>query len=108
MVNASIPPEVAFDRYLRDHRLPGKQDLDSLAQPEVRSLLAVIQRIQNEALNKARSVPGHVDHPPFHFDYIASDVPNALAFGDEDHSFIGLTMGLIYLLDGLCVPLSGS
>jgi len=50
----------------------------------------------------------HVNHPPFHFDYIESEVPNALAFGCEEYSFIGVTMGLIYTLWDVCVRLSRS
>jgi len=105
----SIPPEVAFDRYVRDHTpYRGKQDLDRLSQPGLRSLLTAIQATLNQGLNEMRSVPEHVDHPPFHLDYIDSNAPNALAFGDDDHSFIGLTMGLISLFSDLCVRLSRS
>jgi hypothetical protein len=71
-------------------------------------LLAAIQATLNQGLNEMRSVPEHVDHPPFHLDYIDSNAPNALAFGDDDHSFIGLTMGLISLFSDLCVRLNRS
>src|SRR5437016_2637653 len=94
----SIPPEVAFDRYVRDHTpYIGKKDLGRLTQPELGSLLSLIQEVLNEGLlNEKRDVPEHVDHPPFHLDYIDSDTANAHAFPHEDYSFIGITMGLIY------------
>jgi hypothetical protein len=106
-----VPPEVEFDRYVRGHTpySRGKQDLDRLDQPGLQSLLTRIQGTLNEALlNERRDVPEHVDHPPLHLDYIDSDTSNALAPPPEDYSFIGLTMGLIYQLDDLCVRLSRS
>jgi hypothetical protein len=106
----AIPAEVAFDRYLRNHTpYLGKQDLDRLAQQELGSLLAVIQRVLNEALfNEKRDVPEHVDHPPFHLDYIDAAGSNAHAFNTEEYSFIGLTIRLIYDFGDLCVRLSNS
>ncbi len=84
-----------------------KQGLDRLAQQELGSLLAVIQRVLNEALfNEKRDVPEHVDHPPFHLDYIDAAESNAHAFNTEEYSFIGLTMGLIYDFGDLCVRLA--
>jgi len=112
----STPPEVLFHRFfqielsgLEDRQTyKGKQDLD-LLQPTVRSLLVVIQNSLNEALlNEKRNVPEHVDHPPFHFDYIDSNIPNAVAFRYEGYSFIGITMALINKLWDTCVRLSRS
>ena len=51
-------------------------------------------------------MPEQVPCPPFHFDYIDSDIPNALAFSDGDFSFVGMTMALVYLLGDICVRLS--
>lgn len=86
----------------------GKKDLD-LLQPMVRSLLVSIQEALNEALrNEKKNVPEHVDHPPFHFDYVDSDTPNALAFRHGDYSFIGITMPLVDMLWETCVRLSRS
>lgn len=80
-----------------------------LLQPTVRSLLVAIQNSLNEALrNEKRNVPEHVDHPPFHFDFIDSNTPNALAFRYEDYSFIGITMALINELWNTCDRLSRS
>ena len=112
----STPPEVLFHRFFQTERsgledrqtYKGKQDLD-LLKPTVRSLLVVIQNSLNEALlNEKRNVPEHVDHPPFHFDYIDSNIPNAVAFRYEGYSFIGITMALIYRLWDTCDRLSRS
>jgi len=115
------PPEVLFDRFFRqNHAKPlrpedpdprlyrGKKDL-SLLPPLTESLLKSIQESYNDALlNEKKDVPEHVAHPPFHFDYIDSTVPNAIAFCYESHSFIGVTMELVNLLWDICVRLSRS
>lgn len=112
----SIPPEILFHRFFqsaelgpRDRELyRGKQDLENLP-PDVRSLLDDIQEHTNESLRQEnQNVPEHVDHPPFHFDYIESSVPNALAFRYEGYSFIGVTISLIYVLWDVCIRLSRS
>jgi hypothetical protein len=111
-----LPPEVVFDRYFREvERRPeerrhywGKQDLAKL-RPQVAAFLTDVQTALNEALrNEKINVPEHVDHPPFHFDYIASDIANALAFQCGDNSFIGITMPLFSELWESCVALSKS
>ncbi len=90
-----VPPEVLFHRYFQnparhpDNRRAyrGKQDLDTLPQP-LAAFLSDVQNALNEALrNEKQNVLEHVNHPPFHFDYIDSDVSNALAFGVPDYSF---------------------
>src|SRR4029077_12697554 len=110
-VEAAGPPEVLFDRYFRQRRLRGyrgKKNLSTL-RPELAAFLAEVQSALNEALKgENRQMPGHVEHPPFYFDYIDSDEPNALAFSDAGYSFIGLTMPLVYLLWDACVELSTS
>jgi len=78
-------------------------------EPTFRSLLAGIQESFNEALREEKkNVAEHVGHPPFHFDYVDSDISNALAFRYEDYSFIGVTMALIHILWDTCVQLSRS
>jgi hypothetical protein len=90
----TIPPEILFDRFLRrSGKFQGKQDLIKLPGLQC-ELLSSIQESLNEALrNEKKDVPEHVDHPPFHFDYIASDALNAIAFKSENHSFIGIYDG---------------
>jgi hypothetical protein len=110
------PPEVLFDRYFRSdacHRdnrrhYKGKQNLSNLS-PQLASFLTAIQAALNESLNNEKqNVHGHVEHPPFHFDYVISAVPNAIAFTFADVSFIGITMPLINTLWDACVELSKS
>jgi hypothetical protein len=101
-----VHPEVLFHRFFQSdalntrdrERYQGKQDLDRL-EPDFRSVLINIQNALNEALrNEKASVREHVPHPPFHFDYVASSVPNALAFQFRGFSFIGITIRLVYML----------
>lgn len=111
MSNSSIPPEVAFDRYIRTHTpYAGKQDLDRLTQEGFGSFLSLIQRTFNEALANEKEVPEHVEHFPIHLDFIRSQYPNAHAFNDVEHSYcyIGVTMGLAYQLGDVSVALSRS
>jgi hypothetical protein len=112
----ALPPEVVFDRYFREaerrteerRHYWGKQDLCKL-HPPVAAFLTDVQAALNEALkNEKKNVPEHVAHPPFHFDYIASDIANALAFQSGEHSFIGVTMPLFSELWDSCVALSRS
>jgi hypothetical protein len=109
--SAVVPPAVLFDRYFRKRRLcgyRGKKNLGTL-RPELATFLADVQSALNDSLkNENRQMPGHVEHPPFFFDYIDSDEPNALAFRDAGYSFIGLTMPLVYSLWDSCVELSRS
>jgi hypothetical protein len=97
------PPEVLFDRFFR-HRshlikdgYRGKVDLDRLVGTIFPvSLLDDLQVMLNTALlHENKDIPGHVDHDPFHFDYLDSDEPNAVAFCTEGYSFIGITMPLV-------------
>jgi hypothetical protein len=110
-VGDAVPAAVRLDRYFRRRRLRGyhgKKNLDTL-RPELAAFLADVQSALNDSLkDENRQMPGHVEHPPFYFDYIDSDEPNALAFRVADYSFIGLTMPLVYSLWDSCVELSRS
>ena len=99
-----LPPEVLFHRYFQElgpfdrKKYRGKHDLERLEPPELRPLLVAIQGALNEGLNEEDAVRVPVDCGPFHFDYIDSTVPNALAFRHDDYSFIGITITLVYEL----------
>jgi hypothetical protein len=96
------PPEVLFHRYFQQrepHRAPvrpedpdprvyrGKHSLNGLP-PEVQSFFVRLQDGFTTALcNEKQGVPEHVEHPPFHLDYIDSDIQNALAFQYEGIRF---------------------
>jgi hypothetical protein len=113
----TIPPEVLFHRYFQNRPnllregYRGKADLDRLparVQLPV-PLLESLQQMLNEALrHENRSIPEHVDHDRFHFDYVDSDEPNALAFCADRYSFIGITIPLVEQLWQACVRLSES
>jgi hypothetical protein len=115
-MEAPTPPEVLFHRYFQNPaRHPddrrayrGKQDLAALP-AALAAFLSDVQNALNEALsNEKQNVPEHVEHPPFHLDYIDSVVSNALAFRVPEYSFIGITMPLINTLWHACVELSKS
>ena len=99
----ALPPEILFHRrFQRLHRKEdreryrGKADLHRLrGEPLPVTLLENLQLMLNEALAAEQHIPDHVDHDPFHFDYIDSDEPNALAFCSDGHSFIGVTIPLL-------------
>jgi len=99
-----LPPEVLFHRYFQElslfwrEKYRGKHDLERLEPPELRPLLVAIQGALNDGLNEEHAVREPVDCAPFHFDYIDSTVPNALAFRHDDYSFIGITIPLVYEL----------
>ena len=102
-----VPPEVLFHRYFPRlkskedrERYRGKADLDRLPDgPLPRKLLEDVQLMLNAALAaEDRTVPQHVDHDPFHFDYVDSDDPNALAFCCDGYSFLGVTTALLNVL----------
>lgn len=112
----SIPPEVLFHRYFQSrpgllrHGYLGKADLDRL-RPETLpgSLLESLQGMLNDALrHENTAIPEHIDHDPFHFDYVDSAEPNALAFCSGGYSFIGVTIPLLEQLWRACVRLSES
>lgn len=106
-----VPPEVLFHRYFQNPTPPssyrGKFDIGSLA-PSVESVLTDIQNSYNEALNAKDDGAVQGDRPPFHFDYIDSDIQNALAFGYAGYSFIGITSALVGRISEICLHLSRS
>jgi hypothetical protein len=110
------PPEVAFDRFLRNTLSPsqrqiykGKLDLDTISHPPgMREMLVAFQEGFLQMLRDTPERADHVAHPPIYFDYIDAAVPNALAFRDEDFSYVGITLPLILELFDSCVLLSRS
>jgi hypothetical protein len=100
---ATTPPEVLFHRRFQRLRRQqdrdlyrGKADLDRLpGEPLPVKLLEDLQNMLNAALAAEKNVPEHADHDPFHFDYVDSDEPNALALCGDELSFIGVTIPLL-------------
>jgi hypothetical protein len=91
-----ISEEHAFDAAIKSWNDPlysRRANLDGL---KSRDALIAIREWFNEALAlEGRNITDHAPHPPFYFDYIDSDHSNALAFADNAHSFIGVTVPLI-------------
>ncbi len=109
-----IPPEVLFHRYFQECPSPedrahywGKHDLSGDELTDFQRLLLLLQAALNAALDQAdTAVPHHEVCPPFHVDYINSDVENAIAFRYEGYSFIGMTEPLMYKLWKVCAAVS--
>jgi hypothetical protein len=98
-----LTPEVLFHRYfqsrphLQRDGYRRKADLDRLSPQQLPvSLLESLQAMMNGALlDENTNIPEHVPHDRFHFDYIDSHDPNALAFFSDGYSFIGVTIPLL-------------
>ncbi len=68
-----------------------------------------IQEWFNESLNQEGDIDGHVEHPPFHLDFMDDYwASNAIAFRTDEYSFVGLTMTLVATLWDVCRRLSRS
>jgi hypothetical protein len=65
-------------------------------EPRLRDSLAHTQRLLDTAL--ARNGSFEKSARPFHFDYMGSDSPNAIAFQYEEHRFIIVTIPMAQLL----------
>jgi hypothetical protein len=99
------PRVVSQGRYVPVYR--GRLDLADVQQADLRSLLATIRTVMNDALASRKRVPDHIDDLPMYFDYIDSDFPNATAFRDDNqYALIGITLPMIYDLGDICVRLS--
>ena len=113
---ASDAPDILFHRYfqsrprLRRDGYRGKADVDRMRDAGLPAeLLFALQEMMNEALRHENvSIPEHARHDPFHFDYVDSTEPNALAFCSDGYSFIGITIPLLEQLWQSGVRLSDS
>jgi hypothetical protein len=112
------PPEVIFDRYIRNclplvmrESYKGRLDLeiDLLSEyPEMRDILVAVQEGAQQQLRDTPEKPGEVPFQPIHLDFINSADVNAMAFRYEGFSFIGITLGLVVKLLKTCVQLADS
>ena len=97
-VNVAVPPEIIFDRYIRNKRIPryqGKANLLLIEDRATRDLLEETQRTINDVYAAQRgSILAAGTLPTLHFDYPDSGVVNAIAFQDEGCAFVGLTLPL--------------
>jgi hypothetical protein len=95
------PPDVRL-------KLRGRLDLATLPPPGASFLTGVREALNESLRNEKQNVSAHVEHPPFHFDYIDSDIPAALSFRYEGYSFIGISLPLFHALWDSCVALNKS
>jgi hypothetical protein len=102
-----------FDHFFRNELSPddrqlykGRLDLNTISQPGLREMLINVQEAFQQTVQDLPEIAGHVAHPPFHFDYIDSTIPNALAFLYKDFAFVGVTLSLVVELFETCVQLS--
>jgi len=59
----------------------------------------------NEALRLENE--NAIDCPPFHFDYLEADAPNAHAFQHEGFAFIVVTLPLVELISNVSLAECG-
>ncbi len=112
---SELPPEVLFHRFFQECRSPGfrekyqgKQNLDRVPEPRLRSALTEIQLALNFSLAHSRETMPTLNSRVLHFDYVEAKVPNALAFQYHGYDFIGVTMPLVDQLLQTCERLSRS
>ena len=104
-------PAAKFKEFFEVHNIPryGQWNYLTGLNPVLRDQLQLVQETLNFALANERSdVPEHVDHPPFHVDYVDAEIGNANAFLYGGYSFIPITLPLIYELSDVCLQLSTS
>lgn len=111
----TVPPEVLFHRYFQTlgpvsrRQFRGKVDLDRMENEAEASLLAGLHKMFNDALAVERADDtARAPHDRFHFDYVDSDIDNALAFHHAGYSFIGLTIPFVRRSFDTCRRLSVS
>lgn len=113
---AGAPPEVILDRFVRTTlcREPGcsgylgKLDIDKVVSDSFRSLLHLLHRTMNEALQlEGPNASAGVQHPPFHFDYldVNDGTENAHAFEEQKLAFIVVTLPIVELVASLSLRL---
>src|ERR1700690_2439715 len=100
-------PAQAFNNYVQDHspwvvrdglyrpKFRGRQDIAEIERADLGSLLRALQNGITQAFAQRRKVPDHVYDLPFYFDYIDSEFSDAVAFRDDSHAFIGVTVPFI-------------
>ena len=97
--------QIAFDVAVKsrnnfDYR--GIADLEELRQRDsslgtfIDKLIEIRQSFNGALAVEGQNVTGDAPHSPLYFDFIDSDLSNALAFKDANHSFIGVTVPLVF------------
>lgn len=111
------PQQVAFDAAVKarnDALYRGIADLEELRErdpgrgPQIDQLIHIRDAMNGALAVEGQKIIGDAPHAPFYLDYLDSDVPNAKAFDDEHHSFIGVTLPLIMDLSSLARQVADS
>ena len=101
--------EQAFDVAVKNRRNFDYRGRVDLTTHDIREELVAIQQAFNAALAvEGQNITDHAPHPLFHFDYLDSDLHNALAFTDGAYSFIGVTLPLVGNVSRVSDALSAS
>ena len=108
-----LPPEIILDRFVKAGSFPpgyiGKLDIERVKSPSLRTFLEGLQVETNEALGTENAnATGGVVHPPIHFDFLDSTIPNAHAIPLDDYWFIVLTLPLVISVSETAKALSRS
>src|SRR5712671_5076804 len=92
-----IPPEIIFDRAVRKTRkqYQGKQDFEKLPDG-LRQLVIDLHQHMNNTYKMQQTQVEANGYEELYFDFIESDIVNALAFTAEGLALIGVTAGFIH------------
>src|SRR5690349_10481227 len=96
--------QIAFDSAVKawsnfDYR--GIADLEDLRErdpgrgPQIDQPIEIRESFNAALAVEGQNIIGDAPHAPFYLDYLDSDISNALAFKDANHSFIGITLPLV-------------
>jgi hypothetical protein len=105
MPSVLTPKQVAFDAAVKaqaNFDFRGIADLEVLCDhdasfgPLVHQLIEIRDMMNAALAVEGQNIVGDAPHAPFYFDYIDSPRSQALAFKDADHSFVGVTIPLVF------------
>jgi hypothetical protein len=111
------PKQVAFDAAVKAQRnalYTGVADLEALREsnaalgPLVDQLIVIRDGFNAALAVEGQHIVGDAPHAPFYLDYLESLASNALAFKDADHSFIGITIPLVFDIRNIALQIAHS
>jgi hypothetical protein len=111
------PKQITFDAAVKargnfDYR--GIADLEELRErdpergPQIDQLIQLRDSFNAGLAVEGQNIVGDAPHAPFYLDYLDSDRSNALAFKDEHHSFIGVTLPLVIEISNITQQVADS
>ena len=117
MPSSLTPQQIAFDTAVKawsnfDYR--GIADLEELRNSDpargsqIDQLIEIRESFNASLAVEGQNIIGDAPHAPFYLDYLDSEVSNALAFKDEHHSFIGVTIPLVIDVSNLTQQIADS